>query len=121
MSERGADPATSISTAAGWIGIAAFSFWTIWWTPMHWLWKLPIALTLALGAGGYAIESLSQELTMRRWAISQLVFVVFGFVFLVAGIVNADILGIWRWMLFVGAGLYLITAVLCAAAAKDLF
>lgn len=122
MSTKGADPATSIATAAAWMGVAAFSFWAMWVVPGVKIWfAIPLGLMLALVAGGYAIESLSQELTIRRWAIGQLVFTVFGVVFLVAGIFDANILSIWRWLLFVGAALYLLTAVLCAAAAKELF
>jgi hypothetical protein len=75
---------------------------------------------LALAAAGYAVESLSQELTVRRWAISQLVFSVFGVVFLVAGIFNAEI-HVVRWLLFVGAIVFLAAAILSAVAAKELF
>src|SRR5262245_52028559 len=116
MSYKSADPATSIATCVGWTGIAVYSFWLVWWTKVNWLFAVPIGRMLGLAAGGYAIESLSQELTVRRWAISQLVFTVFGVVFLVAGIFNADV-HLARWVLFVGGVGYLISAVLCAVAA----
>ncbi len=120
MSFKSADPATSVATCIGWTGIAVYSFWIVWSTNMNWLLSIPIGLMLALAAGGYAIESLSQELTVRRWAISQLVFTVMGVVFLIAGIFDWDV-HLARWVLFVGAVLYLITAVLSAIAAKELF
>jgi hypothetical protein len=120
MSFKSADPATSVATCIGWTGIAVYSFWIVWSTNMNLLLSIPIGLMLALAAGGYAIESLSQELTVRRWAISQLVFTVMGVVFLIAGIFDSQIF-IARWLLVLSGVVYVITAALCAMAAKDLF
>lgn len=120
MTFKSSDPATSVVAAVGWCGVAAFSFWGVLGTMKIWF-AIPIGLALALVAVGYAIESLAQELTIRRWAISQVVFTVFAVAFLLAGIFNAEIRGLARWILFVGTGVFGLAAVLSAIAAKDLF
>ncbi|MBI2932269.1 MAG: hypothetical protein HYY16_11510 [Planctomycetes bacterium] len=123
MSFKSADPATSVAAAASWCAVAVFSFWCAWGTlatgKLTFLIAVALGLMMALMAGGYAIESLSQEMTIRRWAISQLVFTVFGVVFAVAGIFGG--MPLPTWLLFVGAALFLFAAVLCALAAKELF
>lgn len=118
MSSSGADPATSIVTATAWTGVAAYGFWMFWSGLTLWF-AVPLGLMVALTAGGYAIESLSQEMTVRRWAISQVVFTVFGVVFLIAGFTGG--LGLATWLCFAGAFVFLAAAVLCAVAAKELF
>ncbi len=119
MSTKGADPATSITAAVGWLGVAGYSFWMVFGEMKIWF-AVPLGLMLALAIGGYAIESLGQEMTVRRWAIGQLVFTVFGVVFLVAGIFDADIF-VARWLCFLGAAWFLLAAILSAVAAKELF
>lgn len=118
MSFKSSDPATSIVTAVSWGGLAVFSFWLAW-AKLSWWFAVPLGLMLGLVALGYAIESIAQELTVRRWAISQLVFTVFGLSFAAAGIFGGiDLPG---WLLWVGAGVFILSAVLCAMAAKELF
>ena len=122
MSFRAADSATSVIAAVGWFVLAVASFLAVWNFPeMRFWFRLPLALGLGMVSLGYAIESLAQEMTVRRWAIGQLVFTVFAVSFLVAGIFNAEVFGLNRWVL-VGSGAFLsLAALLSAAAAKDLF
>src|SRR5688572_13175973 len=122
MSSRATDGATSVIAAVSWFGLSVVSFLAVWNFPGMKIWfSLPLGLALAMVSVGYGIESLAQEMTVRKWAIGQLVFTVFAVVFIVAGIFNADVLGLGRWLL-VGSGCFFaLAALLSAAAAKDLF
>ncbi|MBI4565431.1 MAG: hypothetical protein HY716_12125 [Planctomycetes bacterium] len=124
MSFRDADRATSVTAAVCWFGLVLAAGALLWNVPAETLpWWLKIAAILAGGLAfiGYGVEALSQELTLRRWAISQVVFAATGAAFLAAGLFRSDVLGLGRAVLLVGAAVYLIGAALCAAAAKDLF
>ena len=122
MSFRSTGAATAVTTAVGWVGLAVFAFLAIWKIDtLTWWIKLAASLTGALAFLGYAIEALSQELTVRRWAISQFIFTTVGAVFVIAAIFNVDVLGLNRGLMAAIAGIYLIGAACCAAEAKDLF
>lgn len=122
MSFKSSDSATAVVAAASWFCLSVVSFLAVWNFPEMRLWfRLPLGLALAMVGLGYAIESLAQEMTVRRWAIGQLVFSVFAIVFIVAGAFDANVFHLNRWVL-VGAGSVLaLAAILSAAAAKDLF
>ena len=124
MSTRSSNPATAITTALGWFGLGIFAFLAIWEIPreaLSWWVKLAAGLTGALAFIGYGIEAISQELTVRRWAISQAVFATVAIVLIVAAIVDANVLGLGRVLMLVAALVYLVGAVCCAAEARDLF
>jgi len=124
MSLRSTNPATAITTAVGWFGLAIFAFLAVWEIPKESLsWWVKIAAGVAGGLAfiGYGVEALSQELTVRRWAISQFVFTTVTVVLIVAAILNANLLGLGRALMLVGAAVYLVGAVCCAAEARDLF
>jgi hypothetical protein len=124
MSFRSSDAGSSITTAIGWFGLAVLAFLAVWEIPkeaLSWWVKLAAGAMGALAFIGYGIEALSQELTVRRWAISQFIFTTVGVAFVVAAILNSNVLGLGRALMVVFALVYLLGAAFCAAAAKDLF
>jgi hypothetical protein len=124
MSTRSSNAATAITTAVGWFGLAIFAFLALWNLPkesLSWWVKITAGLTGALAFIGYGIEALSQELTVRRWAISQFVFTTVTIVLILAAILNANLLGVGRGFMLIFASIYLLGAVFCASEARDLF
>jgi hypothetical protein len=126
---RSASPAATIATAAGWIGLVIFLFWqelfaeksTYSGYPTVWWFRIPATIILGLVVLVFALECLMQEMTMRRWATSILVFGVFGLLFLAAGIFNPDTLQLSRWILIPAGTFYLAAAGLAGMSAKDVF
>ena len=125
---RSASPAATIATAAGWIGLVAFLFWQEFFAekgyagyPTVWWFRIPATVILGLVVLVFALESLMQEMTMRRWATSILVFGVFGLLFLAVGIFNPDTLHLSRWVLIPAGAFYLAAASLAGMSAKDVF
>jgi hypothetical protein len=124
MSFRSSNAATAITTAVGWFGLAIFAFLAVWHLSkddLSWWVKIVAGLTGGLAFIGYGIEALSQELTVRRWAISQFVFTAVTVVFILAAILNANVLGLGRGLMLALAAPYLVGAVCCASEARDLF
>ena len=124
MSFRSSDNATSIMTAIGWFGLAILAFLFVWELPkesLSWWIKIAAGIAGGLAFAGYGIEALSQELTIRRWAISQFVFTTAGVVFLLAAVLNSNLIGFSRTVSLIGAAVYLLGAIFSAAAAKELF
>jgi hypothetical protein len=124
MSFRSTNAATAVTTAIGWFGLGIFAFLAVWELPretLSWWVKIAAGLTGALAFIGYGIEALSQELTVRRWAISQFVFTTVTVVLIVAAIVPTNLLGMGRGFMLIIAAVYLLGAVFCAAEARDLF
>lgn len=126
MSE--ATPAARMTAALGWMGLVFFFLWqellventrlsgypTVLW------YRIPVTLILALVILVFAIECLLQEMTVRRWATSVLVFAVFGVLLLLGGIFNPErTFHLPRWILFPTSVYYLFAATLAAAGAKD--
>jgi hypothetical protein len=124
---KDADPLTRILAAAGWIGMVAFLLWqelavekghrypTVWW------FRIPLTLLVGLVVLVFALECLMQEMTVRRWATSVLVFGVFAVLLLLAGIFNPETLHLSRWGLIPAGLFYLGAAVVAGAGAKDVF
>jgi len=121
---RSADPATTILTAGGWIGLVLFLAWqeffaekwnTVWW------FRVPATVILGLVILVFALECLSQEMTVRRWATSVLVFGVFGVLFILAGIFNPGTLALSRYVLLPVGAYYLLAAGVAGAGARDVF
>jgi hypothetical protein len=113
----------SIAAAAGWIGLVLLLFWQEFFVEAKWhtAWWFRIPATLAFGLVilVFAVECLVQEMTVRRWAVSVVVFVVFAVILLLAGIFNPDTIHLPRWMLFPVSALYLAGAAVSAAGARD--
>jgi hypothetical protein len=118
-------PLTRIVTAVGWIGLVLFLGWQEffiepeWKAPTPWWFRIPVTLMLGLVVLIFALESMMQEMTVRRWATSALVFAVFGVVFLIAGFANADRLMTARWLFFVMGTFYVLAAGAAGVGAKD--
>ena len=118
-------PATRLITAAGWIGLVLFvgyqEFYieVDWKVPTPWWFRIPVTLMLGLVVLVFALECMMQEMTVRRWATSALVFAVFGVVFLLAGIINPDRLQTARWLFFVMGAFYILAAGAAGVGAKD--
>ena len=124
---RDASPAARVTAAAGWIGLLLFLGWqelgieknSLLGYPTVWWFRIPATLMLGLVVLVFAIECLLQEMTVRRWATSVLVFGVFGILFVLAGIFNPATLQISRWVLLPVGAFYLLAAGLAAAGARD--
>jgi hypothetical protein len=118
-------PATRLVTAVGWIGLVLFLGYqeffieTEFRAPTPWWFRLPVTIMLGLVVLIFALECLMQEMTVRRWATSALVFAVFGVVFIIAGIVNHDRLMTARWLFFVMGAFYVLAAGAAGVGAKD--
>src|SRR5437867_4379385 len=110
MSHRPADAASSITTAIGWFGLAVLAFLAAWQIPsesLSWWVKLAAGAMGSLAFIGYGVEALSQELTVRRWAISQFIFTTVGVALVVAAILNSNVLGLGRALMIVLSLVYL--------------
>ena len=118
-------PLTRVVTAVGWIGLVLFLGYQEffiepeWKAPTPWWFRIPVTLMLGLVVLIFALECMMQEMTVRRWATSALVFAVFGVVFIIAGIVNPDRLNTARWLFFVMGAFYVLAAGAAGVGAKD--
>ena len=118
-------PAIRMVTAVGWIGLVLFLGYheffiePRWNPPTPWWFRIPVTLMLGLVVLVFALECMMQEMTVRRWATSALVFAVFGVVFILAGIINPDRLNTARWLFFVMGGFYVLAAGAAGVGAKD--
>lgn len=118
-------PATRFIAAAGWIGLMLFLGWQEFFIETEWRWitpwwfRVPVTVMFGLVILVFALECMMQEMTVRRWATSALVFAVFGVVFLLAGIINPDKLMTARWLFFVLGIFYLGAAGASGVGAKD--
>lgn len=120
MSFRSTDAATSIISALSWAAVAVMTFLAIFYYPkLHWFWGIPLGLTLAFVPLGYAIDCMAGEMTVRRWAIGQLVFTILAIVFILGGVFNAQNMFFPRWGLFTAGGIFSVSALLSAVAGKD--
>ena len=124
MSFRSAGPAAAITAAIAWFGLALFAFLAVWHLSkddLVWWVKIAAGLTGALAFIGYGIDAFSQEFTVHRWAISQFIFTTVGVVLVIAAILNSNVLGMSRGIMFAVAPLYLLAAAFCMAGSRDLF
>jgi hypothetical protein len=118
-------PATRFIAAAGWLGLVLFLGWQEFFIETEWRWitpwwfRVPATLMFGLVILVFALECMMQEMTVRRWATSALVFAVFGVVFLLAGVINPDKLLTARWLFFVLGVFYLGAAGAAGVGAKD--
>ena len=127
---RDASPAVRVSAAVGWFGLLLFLGWQEFFVevvgyekkwPTVWWFRVPATLMLGLVVLVFALECLMQEMTVRRWATSVLVFGVFGVLFVVAGIFNPKTLNLPPGVLIPLGAYYLVAAGLAGSGAKDVF
>jgi hypothetical protein len=119
-------PATRMIAAAGWGGLVLFLGWQEyfveterrWLTPPWWF-RIPATAMFGLALLIFALECLMQEMTVRRWATSALVFGVFGVLFLAAGILDPESLMLPRWLLIPAGIFYLVSSGASGIGAKD--
>ena len=115
--------AGAISAAAGWIGLVLLLCWQEFFVEAKWhtAWWFRIPATLALGLVilVFAVECLLQEMTVRRWAVSVVVFVVFGVILLLAALFNPATIQLSRWLLVPMSVIYFALAAVSAVGAKD--
>ena len=111
----------------GWLGLVVFLIWQELFAEEHrissiTLWfRIPATLVLALVVLIFAVECLQQEMTVRRWATSVVVFGVFGVLFLTFGIFDPEQLSLSRWILIPVGAYYLLAAAVAGAGARDAF
>ncbi len=119
-------PVTRWVVAAGWVGMIALLGWQEFYVeydfgafPTPWWFRVPFTVMLGLSLLVFALECLMQEMTVRRWAVSLVVFAVTGLAVLAAGILDPDKLQLSRWALLPVGTLYLGAAFVAGVAAKD--
>ena len=118
-------PPLRISAALAWIGLILFLGWQEFFVETEWRWvtpwwfRIPATVMLGLVLLVFALECLQDDMTVRRWATSLLVFAVFGVLFLAIGIVDPEKLQLPRWLLLSGGLAYLAAALAAGVAAKD--
>jgi len=118
-------PAIRIVAATGWVGLVLFlglqEFFIEterrWITP--WWFRVPVTAMFGLVVLVFALECMMQEMTVRRWATSALVFAVFGILFLAVGIFDPETVQLSRWLLIPLGVFYLVAAGASGIGAKD--
>jgi len=118
-------PVTRWISAIGWVGLVLLLAWQEFYVeydyafPTPWWFRVPMTLALGLSLLVFALECVMQEMTVRRWAVSLVVFALSGFALLAAGIFDPDKLKSSIWILL-PLGLFYLGAAFCAGlAAKD--
>lgn len=118
-------PVTRWSAAVGWIGLVGLLCWQEFYVeyeyafPTPWWYRVPVTVALGLALLVFALECLMQEMTVRRWAVSLVVFAVVGLALLAAGVIDPDKFQASRWVML-PAGVYYLGAAFCAGVgAKD--
>ena len=118
-------PVTRGVAAAGWIGLVLFLGWQEFFVeterswPTAWWFRIPATAMIGLVILVFALECLMQEMTVRRWATSALVFAVFGVLFAVVGFFDPDTLQMSRWLLIPTGLFYVAAGVVAGIGAKD--
>lgn len=118
-------PATRVIAASGWFGLVVFlgfqEFYveTEWRWPTPWWFRIPATAMVGLVLLVFALECMLQEMTVRRWATSALVFGVFGALFIAAGIFDPEMLRASRWILLPLGAFYVVAAGVSGIGAKD--
>lgn len=118
-------PVSRWSAAAGWIGLVGLLGWQELYVeydyafPTPWWFRVPVTLLLGLALLVFALECLMQEMTVRRWAVSVVVFAGVGLALIAIGIFDPDKLKLSPWLLVPVGIYYLVAAVFAGAAAKD--
>jgi len=118
-------PVTRWVSAAGWVGLVGLLAWQEFYVeydyafPTPWWFRVQVTLALGLALLVFALECVMQEMTLRRWAVSLVVFALTGFALLAAGIFDPAKMKASTWVLL-PLGLFYLGAAFCAGlAAKD--
>lgn len=118
-------PVSRWSAAVAWVGVVALLGWQELYVeydysfPTPWWFRVPVTLMLGLALLVFALECLMQEMTVRRWAVSLVVFAGIGFALVAVGIFAPDKLKLSPWVLIPTGVYYLAAAFFAGAAAKD--
>ena len=73
-------PVTRWTAALGWVGLVGLLAWQEFYVeydyafPTPWWFRVPMTIALGLALLVFALECLMQEMTVRRWAVSLVVF-----------------------------------------------
>jgi hypothetical protein len=118
-------PVTRWTAALGWVGLVGLLSWQEFYVeydyafPTPWWFRVPMTVALGLALLVFALECVMQEMTVRRWAVSLVVFSLAGLSLLAAGIFDPDKVKTSPWILL-PAGVFYLGAAFCAGlAAKD--
>ena len=119
-------PVTRWVVAAGWVGVIALLCWQEFYVendivgyPTPWWFRIPFTILIGLSLLVFALECLMQEMTVRRWAVSLVVFAGTGLAVIAAGILDPDKFQASRWVLLPVGVLYLGAAFGAGVAVKD--
>ena len=118
-------PVTRWTVAAAWVGLIGLLGWQEFYVeidyawPTPWWFRVPFTAMLGLALLVFALECLMQEMTVRRWAVSLVVFAVTGLALLAIGIFNPDKLQASPWVLVPLALFFLGAAAVAGVGAKD--
>ena len=88
-------PVTRWTVAVGWVGLILLLGWQEFYVeidyswPTPWWFRVPFTLMLGLSLLVFPLECLMQEMTVRRWAVSLVVFLVTG---LAVGSMNSTVM-----------------------------
>jgi len=118
-------PVTRWISAVAWLGLVLLLCWQEFYVeydyafPTPWWFRVPLTIALGLSLLAFALECVMQEMTVRRWAVSLVVFAVAGLALVAAGIFDPGRLKASTWLL-VPLGVYYLGAAFCAGvAARD--
>lgn len=118
-------PVTRWVTAAGWVGLIALLGWQEFYVeidyswPTPWWYRVPATVALGLALLVFALECVMQEMTVRRWAVSLVVFALAGLSLLAIGAFDPDKLHLSRWVLIPGGLLYMVAAGVAGVGTRD--
>ena len=118
-------PVTRWVVAIGWVGMIVLLGWQEFYVeydysyPTPWWFRVPFTVMLGLSLLVFALECLMQEMTVRRWAVSLVVFAVSGLALIAAGVIDPDKFQASRWVLLPSGLLYLGVAFCAGVATKD--
>ncbi|HZE99985.1 MAG TPA: hypothetical protein VE981_23460 [Planctomycetota bacterium] len=123
MSEEA--PVTRWLAAVAWIGLVLFLGWQEFFVEnefrwiMPWWFRIPVTLMIGLALLLNSLECVLQEMTVRRWAVSLVVFAGFGLSFIAVGIFDPDVVQLSRWFLIPLGVIYLGAAAVAGIGARD--
>jgi len=118
-------PVSRWSAAVAWIGLVGLFCWQELYVeyeyafPTPWWYRVPFTIVMGLALLVFALECMMQEMTVRRWAVSLVVFAGVGLALVAIGIFDPDKLKMSPWLLIPLGVYYLAAAVFAGAATKD--
>jgi hypothetical protein len=118
-------PVTRWIAGLAWLGLVLLLGWQELYVeydyafPTPWWFRVPLTIALGLALLAFALECVMQEMTVRRWAVSLVVFALAGLALIAAGIFDPGKLKVSAWLLVpLGVG-YLGAAFCSGLAARE--